>query len=217
MADPTPIKISEFPNLNAVSDSTIFPVLDSGTNLKVTADKLKTYVGATIIAQSTAPANHNILWLDTSTPAVQGIGATGASGPTGATGASGPTGATGVGAGSTTGSWTLTPGVNTVSFTVTAGRTYCMWVNGNIPNGIVKWNATVSLSNTNVPAVGTQYGWYYAAGNALVLTSIPNHIVGTPNTIVTTSPATTTSNVFTFGITNNSGSTQTVYWGYITL
>jgi len=92
-----------------------------------------------------------------------------------------------------------------------------MWVNGNIPTGIVMWNATVSLSNTNVPAVGTQYGWYYAAGNALVLTSIPNHIVGTPNTIVTTSPATTTSNVFTFGITNNSGSTQTVYWGYITL
>ena len=92
-----------------------------------------------------------------------------------------------------------------------------MWVNGNIPNGIVIWNATVSLSNTNVPAVGTQYGWYYVAGNALVLNSIPNQIVGTAGSISTANVATTTSNVFTFGITNNSGSSQTVYWGYVTL
>ena len=115
------------------------------------------------------------------------------------------------------GSWTLSPGANTVSFTVTPGRSYSMWINGNIPNGIVMWNATLSLSNTNVPAVGTQYGWYYVAGNALVLTSMPTHIVGTSNTIITTSPATTASNVFTFGITNNSTSSQVVYYGYTTL
>jgi hypothetical protein len=92
-----------------------------------------------------------------------------------------------------------------------------MWVNGNILNGIVMWNATVSLSNTNVAAVGTQYGYYYLAGNALVLTSIPNQIVGTAGTIVTTAYGGSTSNVFTFGITNNSGASQVVYWGYITL
>jgi hypothetical protein len=90
-----------------------------------------------------------------------------------------------------------------------------MWVNGNIPNGIVVWNATLVLSNTNVPVIGTQYGWYYADGNALVLNSIPNQIIGTAGSISSATIATTTSNVFTFGITNNSGSSQIVNWGYV--
>jgi hypothetical protein len=90
-----------------------------------------------------------------------------------------------------------------------------MWVNGNIPNGIVNWNATVTLSNSNVPAIGVQYGWYYLVGNALVLTSIPSQIVGTAGSIVTTSPAVSNSNTFTFGITNNSGVSQIIYYGYI--
>ena len=93
-----------------------------------------------------------------------------------------------------------------------------MWVNGNIPNGIVEWNATVNVSNPNVPAIGSQYAWYYAAGNALVLTAIPDQIVGTAGVISTaTSYAGTTSNVFSFGITNNSTSSQVVTWGYTTL
>ena len=113
------------------------------------------------------------------------------------------------------GSWTLSAGTNTVSFTVTAGESYVMWVNGNIPNGIVNWNATVTLSNSNVPVVGVQYGWYYLAGNALDLTSIPSQIVGTAGTISTSAPAVSNSNTFTFGITNNSGSSQIVYYGYV--
>jgi len=113
-----------------------------------------------------------------------------------------------------TGSWTLTTGANTVSFTVTAGQSYVMWVNGNIPNGIVNWNATVTLSNSNVPVIGVQYGWYYLAGNALVLTSIPSQIIGTAGTISNSSPAVSNSNTFTFGITNNSGTSQVVYYGY---
>ena len=114
-----------------------------------------------------------------------------------------------------TGSWTLTTGANTVSFTVTAGQSYVMWVNGNIPNGIINWNATVTLSNPNVPVVGVQYGWYYLAGNALELTSIPSQIVGTAGSISTSAPAVSNSNTFTFGITNNSGSSQIIYYGYI--
>ena len=117
----------------------------------------------------------------------------------------------------TSGSWTLSTGSNTVSITVTPGGNYQMWVNGNIPNGIVTWNATVSTSNTNVPVVGVQYGWYYAEGNALVLTSMPNQIVGTAGSISTATVATTSSNVFTFGITNNSTSSQVINWGYTTL
>jgi hypothetical protein len=89
-----------------------------------------------------------------------------------------------------------------------------MWVNGNIPNGIVTWNATVTTSNTNVSVVGVQYGWYYT-GNGLVLTSIPNQIVGTAGSISTSAPAVSNSNTFTFGITNNSGLSQIVYYGYI--
>jgi hypothetical protein len=118
---------------------------------------------------------------------------------------------------STSGSWTLATGSNTVSITVAPGGNYQMWVNGNIPNGIVTWNATVSTSNTNVPVVGVQYGWYYAAGNALVLTSMPAQIVGTAGVISTATVVTTSSNVFTFGITNNSGSSQVINWGYTTL
>ncbi len=247
-----------------------------------------------IVAQSTAPSDTNILWLDTSIPAVQGVGSTGSTGSTGLTGATGPsggpigatgatgyngstgatgsgatgatgyngstgatgatgvvgttgatgyigttgatgyngstgatgpgatgatgiTGATGVGAGSTTGSWTLASGTNTVSITVPINGTYSIWVRGNIPNGIVTYTATVVVTNTNVPVLGSSYGWYYAAGNALVLTAIPAQIVGTVNNISSAVVATTTANVFTFGITNNSGTSQVVNWGYITL
>jgi hypothetical protein len=113
------------------------------------------------------------------------------------------------------GSWTLSTGANTVSFTVPAGQSYVMWVNGNIPNGIINWNATVTLSNSNVPVIGVQYGWYYLAGNALELTSIPSQIIGTAGTISTSSPAVSNSNTFTFGITNNSGTPQIVYYGYV--
>jgi hypothetical protein len=49
-----------------------------------------------------------------------------------------------------------------------------MWVNGNIPNGIITWNATATISNTNVPVVGAQYGWYYSVGNTIVLTAMPD-------------------------------------------
>jgi hypothetical protein len=119
---------------------------------------------------------------------------------------------------STSSSWTLATGANTVSITVPLNGNYQMWVNGNIPNGIVEWNATVNVSNPNVPVIGSQYAWYYAAGNALVLTAIPDQIVGTAGVISTsTGYAGTTSNVFSFGITNNSTSSQVINWGYTTL
>jgi hypothetical protein len=117
----------------------------------------------------------------------------------------------------TTGSWTLAVGTNTVSLTVPGPGTYSIWVNGNIPSGIVTYTATVVVTNNNVPVLGSSYGWYYAAGNALVLTAIPTQIVGTPNGISTAVVATTTANVFTFGITNNSSSSQVVNWGYTRL
>jgi hypothetical protein len=115
-----------------------------------------------------------------------------------------------------TSSWTLAAGTNTVSFTVPLNGTYSMWVRGNIPNGIVVWNATATVTNNNVPAIGQQFSWYYPApGNALVLTSIPAQIIGIANTISNATPAVgTTTNVFEFTIINNSGNSAAVNYGY---
>jgi hypothetical protein len=99
------------------------------------------------------------------------------------------------------------------------GRTYSMWVYGNIPNGIVAWNATVTVTNSNVPAIGSQYGWWYTPGNALVLSAIPSQISGTNGAIITTptSFGPNTSNVFEFRFTNNTDSPQIVEYGYIAI
>jgi hypothetical protein len=153
-------------------------------------------------------------------------GTSGTSGSNGSSGTSGSAGTSGSSGTSpvnvllkTTGTWTLPTGASTQSFTVDANSSYSMWVNGNIPNGIINWNATATLSNTNVPAVGAQYGWYYATGNALVLTSMPNQFTGTNGSISNTPTdyAPNTSNVFNFGITNNSGASQIINYGYIKL
>jgi hypothetical protein len=118
----------------------------------------------------------------------------------------------------TSGSWTLASGVNTVSISVPLNGTYAIWINGNIPNGIATYTATAVVTNTNVPVLGSQYAWYYETGNALVFTSIPNQFVGTEGSISNASPyGGNTANVFTFGITNNSGSSQVVNYGYTTL
>ena len=115
------------------------------------------------------------------------------------------------------GSWTVPDDTTaTYSFTVPLNGTYSMWVNCNIPNGIITWNATVSVTNGNVPAIGQQYAWNYTGGGSpLLLTAIPNQIVGTAGSISTDdSYVGTTSNRFDFTIANTSGADQTVYWGY---
>jgi len=114
------------------------------------------------------------------------------------------------------GSWTVTTGTATYSFTLPSDGTYTMWVKGNIPNGIIVWNATASVSNTNVPAIGTQYAWNYTGGGTPIsLTSIPDQIRGVAGTISTDATYEgTTSNRFDFGINNTSGAEQTVYYGY---
>jgi hypothetical protein len=114
------------------------------------------------------------------------------------------------------GNWTVTAGTNTYSFTVPSDGTYTMWVKGNIANGIIIWNATVSVSNTNVPAIGYQYAWNYTGGGSPIsLTAIPDQIRGTAGTISTDATyGGTTSNRFDFGISNSSGASQTIYYGY---
>jgi hypothetical protein len=113
-------------------------------------------------------------------------------------------------------SWTVTTGTATYSFTVPMDGTYTMWVKGNIPNGIITWNATLSVTNSNVPAIGSQYAWNYTGGGSpILLTAIPDQIRGAAGTISTDATyAGTTSNRFDFGISNTSGASQTVYYGY---
>ena len=114
------------------------------------------------------------------------------------------------------GEWLVTNGTSTYSFTLPSDGTYVMWVKGNIANGIITWNATASVTNTNVPAIGSQYAWNYTGGGSpILLTAIPDQIRGSAGTISTDATyAGTTSNRFDFGISNTSGANQTVYYGY---
>ena len=118
----------------------------------------------------------------------------------------------------TTGAWTVTAGTNNYSFTVNSG-TYNMWVTSNIPNGIIAWNATATVTNTNVPVVGQQYAWVYnGGGTPLDFVSIPNQFIGTANSIVRSNVApSSNTNTFTFSINNTSGNSQIVNWGYTKL
>jgi hypothetical protein len=113
------------------------------------------------------------------------------------------------------GSWTVPVGNNVQSFTVPINNTYQLWILGNIPNGIIVYNATVSVSNTNVPVIGQQFAWNYeGGGNILMFTSIPAQIIGTAGAISNAQPAVANTNVFSFGINNTSGNTVTVNYGY---
>jgi len=117
-----------------------------------------------------------------------------------------------------TGSWDVPVGNSTQSFTVNSG-TYSMWVDCSIPNGILVWNATATVTNTNVPVIGQQFAWVYNGGGTPIdFTSIPNQFVGTANAIVrsNTAPSSTT-NRFDFGIRNTSGGNVTVRYGYTEL
>jgi hypothetical protein len=110
----------------------------------------------------------------------------------------------------------VTPGTNNYSFTVDINNTYNLWALANIPNGIIVYNATVSVSNTNVPVIGVQYAWNYTGGGSPILfTSIPAQIIGTAGAISTDSTVVTSTNTFVFGIQNNTASGITVNYGYI--
>jgi hypothetical protein len=116
-------------------------------------------------------------------------------------------------------SWTVPVGNSTQSFTVGINETYQMWVDCNIPNGILVWNATATVTNTNVPVVGQQFAWVYNGGGTPIdFTSIPNQFIGTANAIVrsNTAPSVTT-NRFDFGINNTSGGNVTVRYGWIAI
>jgi hypothetical protein len=112
----------------------------------------------------------------------------------------------------------VTTGTNTYSITVPINGNYQIWARANIPNGIFAYQATVSVTNSNVPVLGTQRAYNYTGGGSpILLTTMPTQIVGAEGTISTAVVATTTSNRFDFVINNTSGASQIVSWGYVTL
>ena len=118
-----------------------------------------------------------------------------------------------------TGSWTVTTGTNTYSIQLAENGTYQIWVDCNIPNGILAYNATATVTNGNVPVVGVQYAWVYSGGGTPIdFVSIPNQFTGTANTIVRSSVApSATTNRFDFGINNTSGGNVTVRYGWVAI
>jgi hypothetical protein len=117
-----------------------------------------------------------------------------------------------------TGSWSVPTGNSTQSFTVDGNNSYQMWVEGNIPNGIIAWNALVTVTNTNVPVLGQQFAWNYeGGGNVLMFNTIPAQIIGTAGAISNAEPAVSNTNTFSFGINNASGNTVTVDYGWVKL
>jgi hypothetical protein len=217
------ITISGLPTLGTMTSTTVLPVDSAGTTYQMSGANLSAYVltsvpganvtgtvsSATTAGTVTTAAQPNI----TSVGTLASLGVTGDVTATNFIGSG--TQLTGVGV-KVTGSWTVTPGTNNYDFTVPQGS-YQMWINCNIPNGIILWNATVTVSNINVPVIGQQYAWNYTgAGSPILFTSIPDQFRGTVNAISNDNTYIgTTSNTFEFGINNASGSNQTVNWGYI--
>ena len=124
---------------------------------------------------------------------------------------------------SVTGSWTVPTGTSQQSFTVADNNTYVMWVRASIPNGIIAWNATVTVTNTNVPVLGTQDAWVYTGGGTPIdIVNIPAQITSSgTNTILKNSGplpgGTISTNVFRFTFNNTSGGTVPVFYGYTQL
>jgi hypothetical protein len=117
-----------------------------------------------------------------------------------------------------TGTWTLpSNSSNEYSFTTDTSASYMMSVIGTTSDGqgILKWNAFVTLSNTNVPVIGEQRGWFNTTGNKLRIETIPGQIIGTPGSILTSGTTSFVANVFKFTLTNNTDTSQVVTWSYL--
>ena len=116
-----------------------------------------------------------------------------------------------------TGSWNVPNGTNYFTIGLSPG-TYIIWVNGNVPNGIIIYNALVTISNTNVPASGNYSSWVYnGGGTPLDFIFLPDQIVGSNTTVRSSSYSGSNSNNFIFGIRNTTSNNYQVNYGYIKL
>jgi hypothetical protein len=207
------IKISALPAISSLTGTEAFPVVQSGTTSQITSANLQAYLATDTYVRNHANAAFNTANTASATNLTQNNSITAAFNTANAafTAANNTTS-------KNTSSWTVATGINTYSITVPINNAYQIWVRANIPNGIISYIATVHVTNTNVPVLGSQRAWNYTgAGSPILLTTMPTQIVGTEGAISTTEVSTTTANRFDFVINNSSGSSQTVSWGYVTL
>ena len=104
-----------------------------------------------IVAQSTAPSDTNILWLDTSIPGITGVGATGATGIAGVDGATGATGSGATGATGSNGTNGATGATGSNGTDGATGATGTAGVNGATgATGVTGATGPVAGSNTQI-------------------------------------------------------------------
>jgi len=201
---------------SAISDETGSGALVFGTSPTLTTPTLGVASGTSLALTGTTVSN------STSTGALTVAGGAGIGG---ALNASSVKATNFIGSGSQltdvaikeTGSWNVPNGTNYFTIGLSIG-TYLIWVNGNVPNGIITYNALVTITNTNVPVAGNYSSWVYnGGGTPLDFISLPDQIVG-PNSIVRSSSYSgLNSNNFIFGIRNTTSTTYQVNYGYIKL
>lgn len=116
----------------------------------------------------------------------------------------------------TQGTFTLGLGTNAISITLDVNATYTMWLRATVDNGVIAYNATVTITNVNLPVLGQQQAYAYSgAGTVLDWVSLPTQIVGTAGSVIR-SPTliATPSNVFEFYIQNDSEEVIDLHYGY---
>ena len=116
----------------------------------------------------------------------------------------------------TQGTFTLGLGTNAISITLEVNATYTMWLRATVDNGVIAYNATVTITNVNLPVLGQQQAYAYSgAGTVLDWVSLPTQIVGTAGSVIR-SPTliATPANVFEFYIQNDSEEVIDLHYGY---
>ena len=202
--------------VSAISDETGSGALVFASSPTLTTPTLGVASGTSLALTGTTVSN------STSTGALTVAGGAGIGG---ALNASSVTATNFIGSGSqltdvatkVTGSWNVPNGTNNFTIGLSPG-TYIIWVNGNVPNGIITWNALVTITNTNVPVAGNYSSWVYTGGGTpLDFFSLPDQIVGSGTTARSAIYSGSNSNNFVFGISNTSPTTYQVNYGYIKL
>jgi hypothetical protein len=116
----------------------------------------------------------------------------------------------------TQGTFTLGLGTNAISITLEVNATYTMWLRATVDNGVIAYNATVTITNANLPVLGQQQAYAYSgAGTLLDWVSLPTQIVGTTGSVIRSPTVIATpANVFEFYIQNDSEEVIDLHYGY---
>jgi hypothetical protein len=209
---------------NISSDDSTFVTIEDGLNVVGAVAVLGNITGSNLVINSITSDDSTFVTIEDGLNVVGDIDLSGnitggnisVAGNATVTGNLNVTGTAGNVVTKSSGAWTVPTGNSTQSFTVDGNNTYQMWVEGNIPNGIIAWNALATVTNINVPVIGQQFAWNYEGGGNLILfTSIPAQIIGTAGAISNAAPVVANTNVFSFGINNASGNTVTVEYGWV--